>query len=71
MVYHPTKHRFCHIFLNGLPGYWNSDTGASEMMPGKGHSNQVQDMAVVDGKLVTVGMDDSLIVSDAESKEYG
>jgi WD40 repeat protein len=40
---------------------WNVATGENDMVPGKGHSNQVQDMVVTDSNLVTCGMDDMIM----------
>lgn len=41
------------------------------MFSGKGHSNQVQDMAVTDGKLVSVGMDDTIRFTDLSNNQFG
>lgn len=42
-------------------------SGDSDMVPGKGHSNQVQDMTAVHDQLVTVGMDDMVMFSQLNS----
>ena len=52
-------------------GHWNADTGENDLVRGKGHSNQVQDMMVVDGVLITCGMDDSIVYTDVATKQYG
>ena len=44
-------------------GRWNVSSGDNEMVPGKGHSNQVQDMEATADTLVTVGMDDMIMFS--------
>ena len=41
------------------------------MMQGKGHSNQVQDMAVADDQLLTCGVDDVVISSSTHTNQYG
>ena len=55
----------------GSTGVWDVVGGNCEVMQGSGHSNQVQDMKIVGDSLVTVGMDDCLIISSASSKQYG
>ncbi|KAI0228243.1 Actin-interacting protein 1 [Lamellibrachia satsuma] len=51
--------------------HWNADTAENDLVRGKGHSNQVQDMMVVDGVLITCGMDDSIVYTDVATKQYG
>lgn len=42
-------------------------SGESDIVPGKGHSNQVQDLAVTGDHLVSVGMDDMVMFSQMGS----
>lgn len=51
--------------------YWDPVTGECDNIKGKGHSNQVQDMAISDGVLVSVSMDDTIRFTQVETKEYG
>jgi len=52
-------------------GHWNADTAENDFVGGKGHSNQVQDMVVVDDVVITCGMDDSVMYIDVATKQYG
>ena len=40
-------------------------------MSGKGHKNQIQDMKIVNDDLVTIGIDDSFMLSSVSSQSYG
>lgn len=46
---------------------WNASSGENDMVHGKGHSNQVQDMTTVHDQLITVGMDDMVMFSQLDS----
>jgi len=46
-----------------LQGRWNVSSGDNIMVGGKGHSNQVQDMAITSDTLVSIGMDDMIMYS--------
>lgn len=50
---------------------WNASSGASEVFSGKGHTNEVTDMLLLRGALVTGGMDDVIRTSDAASRQFG
>ncbi len=67
---------FCETLRVYIPwhsctGHWDLSSGENDMMIGKGHSNQVMDMALCEDTLVTASMDDSLIFSSVSSKQYG
>jgi WD40 repeat protein len=49
---------------------WNVDTGANDVLPGKGHTNQINGMSISGGKLVTCAMDDSFRVTPLDG-EFG
>ncbi|KAK2154102.1 hypothetical protein LSH36_276g00012 [Paralvinella palmiformis] len=51
--------------------HWDIQTGNNNIFQGKGHSNQIQDIAVVDDLVVTIGIDDTLISSSASMSQYG
>lgn len=50
---------------------WNAASGESAVFTGKGHSNQVQDMVVTNGNLVSVGMDDTIRFTDLSNNQFG
>ena len=52
-------------------GHWNTETAENDLVKGAGHSNQVQDMVIVGGVLVTCGMDDSIVYTDVVTTQYG
>ncbi|KAJ3333532.1 hypothetical protein HDU93_008486, partial [Gonapodya sp. JEL0774] len=54
---------------DGLVLRWSLDTGVPQPIVGTGHSNQVNDMGVVGGKVITAGMDDTLRVVDEDRFE--
>ncbi|XP_064599768.1 WD repeat-containing protein 1-like [Liolophura sinensis] len=56
---------------DALINYWDPVTGECESIKGKGHSNQVQDMVISDGVLITVSMDDTIRFTQVDTKEYG
>ena len=62
-----------HAELNILciSGFWDVATGMCDVIQGKGHTNQIMDMKVMGDRLYTIGMDDHLFVSDANTRTYG
>ncbi|ESO90974.1 hypothetical protein LOTGIDRAFT_191449 [Lottia gigantea] len=62
------------IFTGSFDGhinYMDAESFVDDEMQGKGHSNQVSDMKIVDDTLVTIGMDDTIRFSSASEKKYG
>ena len=49
---------------------WNVDTGDNEIIPGSGHTNQINGLAIQGGNIVSCGMDDSIRVTPLDG-EYG
>jgi WD40 repeat protein len=49
---------------------WNVATGDNDVIPGTGHSNQINGLSVQGGNIVSVGMDDSVRVTPLDG-EYG
>lgn len=67
-----TKKKIYGILLDkDFQGRWEAATGASEIVQGKGHSNQVQDIAISGDTLYTVAFDDTIISTSLASNEYG
>ena len=50
---------------------WNKDTGATHGFSGKGHTSQVNGMAVSDGKLISAAVDSTVRVTPLDTMEYG
>lgn len=50
---------------------WDASTGATQSFEGKGHSSQINGIAVQNGNVVTASMDSSLRITDLGSMEYG
>lgn len=46
---------------------WDMESGECDLLPGKGHTNQVQDMQVSSTHLVTCAMDDHVIFSKLDA----
>lgn len=57
--------------LNQREGHWNLSNGDCDVLEGKGHSNQVQDMVECDGQIISCGFDDVIIFSSTETNTYG
>ena len=57
--------------MTHILGAWTIATGEAEMIGGKSHGNQVQDVKVADNKLYSVAMDDTFMVSDAVTGQCG
>ncbi|XP_069139831.1 actin-interacting protein 1-like [Argopecten irradians] len=55
---------------DGHINYLQTDNFEDGEMEGKGHSNQVTDCRVSGDTLVTVGMDDCIMFSSAQTKQY-
>ncbi|XP_060076955.1 WD repeat-containing protein 1-like [Ylistrum balloti] len=55
---------------DGHINYMRTDTFEDGEMIGKGHSNKVMDMRISEDTMVSVGMDDCVIFSNTESKQY-
>lgn len=51
--------------------HWDSTNGSCDVFLGKGHTNQVQDLAVTDSAVVSCAMDDTLIYTSLSNKQYG
>ena len=51
-------------------GCWDVETSESEMVSGSGHTNQVDDVVVVDGEAVSCGMDDFVIFTSLADRQY-
>lgn len=51
--------------------YWDAGTGENDRFTGTGHKNQIQDMVIANGELITVSMDDTLKFSNAGTKQFG
>jgi WD40 repeat protein len=49
---------------------WNVDTGDNDVIPGAGHTNQINGISIQNGKLFSCGMDDSVRVTPLDG-EYG
>lgn len=50
---------------------WDMDRGLATMFSGsQAHTAQVQGMALVDDKLVTVGFDDRCVLSDVPERSF-
>lgn len=50
---------------------WNAASGENDIIEGKGHSGQVQDMTVSDGNLISVAMDDTIRFTNLSQNQYG
>lgn len=50
---------------------WNAASGENDVFNGKGHSNQIQDMVVADGNLISVSMDDTIRFTDLSQNQFG
>lgn len=50
---------------------WDANTGESEMIQGKGHSNMVQDLSISGDVLASCGVDDKAIISSLNTRQYG
>lgn len=51
--------------------YWNAENGDNDCFSGKGHTNQVNSMAINENdELVTCSMDDTLRFTSLSKKEY-
>lgn len=56
----------------GRMAVWNTQTGDAQYITGDLHSNQVQGMTVTgDGRLLTIGFDDTLRTSSVEQLKCG
>jgi len=57
---------------DGFITHWNSATGDNDRAGGKGHQIQVQDMKIREsnGDVITVGLDDTLKIISADSKNF-
>ncbi|XP_005098277.1 actin-interacting protein 1 [Aplysia californica] len=55
---------------DGLIVSWNAATGESDDIKGKGHTNQVMDLALGGDVLVSVGIDDTVRFTPTGSGEY-
>ncbi|ELT96640.1 hypothetical protein CAPTEDRAFT_149142 [Capitella teleta] len=55
---------------DGLVCRWNGTTGENDVIQGKGHSNQVQDMSISGDLVVTCGMDDMVMQASLSSMQY-
>jgi hypothetical protein len=51
-------------------GRFRQGEAAGLLAEGKGHSNGIVDLALVAGRLVSVGLDDTLRVADAASMAF-
>lgn len=51
--------------------YWDAGTGENDRFTGTGHKNQIQDMVIANGELITVSMDDTLMFSNVGTKQFG
>ncbi|XP_048746306.1 actin-interacting protein 1-like [Ostrea edulis] len=51
--------------------HWDAETGENDRFTGTSHKNQIQDMVIANGELVTVGMDDIIMFSNVGSKQFG
>jgi len=49
---------------------WNVDTGDNDIVPGNGHTNQINGLIIQGGNLVSCGMDDSVRVTPLDG-EWG
>lgn len=49
---------------------WDLSSGEGKTFTGNGHTNQINGIAAVDGDLITVAMDDTLMTSLAQSGEW-
>ncbi|XP_045189751.1 WD repeat-containing protein 1-like [Mercenaria mercenaria] len=70
MAVTPDKSR---VYTGGSDGkifYWDLNTGICEIISGKGHSNQVTDMAVAGDWLISIGLDDVVRYTSISSNEY-
>lgn len=50
---------------------WNSETGATRGFSGKGHTSQINGLAVSEGNLVSAAVDSTVRVTPLSSLEYG
>ncbi|XP_062572597.1 actin-interacting protein 1-like isoform X1 [Saccostrea cucullata] len=50
---------------------WDAGTGENDRFTGTSHKNQIQDMVISNGDLITVSMDDTLKFSNVGTKQYG
>lgn len=70
-AYSSTVDRLITASCEGRIAAWNAETGVAEIFHGsEAHTNQVQAMAVNDKLVVTVGIDDRLVVSSADELMY-
>lgn len=59
------------ISLAIVSHYWDAETGDNDCFVGKGHTNQVSEMAVNEAEeLVSCSMDDTLRFTSLKTKEY-
>ncbi|GFO44799.1 actin-interacting protein 1, partial [Plakobranchus ocellatus] len=63
--------RFYTASSDGLIITWDARSSENDDFKGKGHVNQVSDMVLDGGHLITVSMDDTLRFTSIESMEYG
>ena len=61
----------CAHTLTLLQGRWNLTTGECEDFKGKGHSNQIMDIAVIDNTIISIGMDDMAMFTPEQSDTMG
>jgi len=71
MTVSPDGSKFYTSGSDGLIVSWNSATGENEEFKGKGHTNQVNDLALDGDYVVSVGIDDTVRFTDANTGEYG
>lgn len=57
--------------LDSQINYWDAGTGENDRFTGTGHKNQIQDMVIANGELITVSMDDTLKFSNVGTKQFG
>jgi len=61
------------IYTSDFAGYiieWNPSTGANSTFTGPAHTNQIQKMKVLGGKLLSISFDDTIKITSLDSKEY-
>lgn len=50
---------------------WEASSGMCEKVNGKGHTNLIKDMAIVEDSLITVSWDDTIRYTSLSSNQYG
>ncbi|CAI2177466.1 20100_t:CDS:10 [Funneliformis geosporum] len=56
--------------LNSFKHAWSGEEGSAISISGEGHTNQINQIAPLDGKLFSIGMDDTLRTINVEARTF-